>query len=69
MRHGTVDGFNVTPYLIPDRLDDIVELLIPELQERGVYRTAYTGTTLREHLDLRAPLTHRAAPEEERAEG
>ncbi|MFF0753235.1 NtaA/DmoA family FMN-dependent monooxygenase [Streptomyces sp. NPDC004267] len=52
-RHGAVDGFNITPYLIPDGLDDIVELLVPELQERGAYRTAYTGTTLREHLDLR----------------
>ncbi|MFJ9824976.1 NtaA/DmoA family FMN-dependent monooxygenase [Streptomyces sp. NPDC101160] len=52
-RHGAVDGFNITPYLIPDGLDDIVELLVPELQERGAYRTAYTGTTLREHLGLR----------------
>ena len=52
VRHGAVDGFNVTPYLVPDGLDDIVELLVPELQERGVYRTAYTGTTLREHLEL-----------------
>ncbi|MFG3343784.1 NtaA/DmoA family FMN-dependent monooxygenase [Streptomyces sp. NPDC048018] len=54
-RHGAVDGFNVSPYLIPDGLDDIVDLLVPELQERGVYRTAYTGSTLREHLGL-APL-------------
>ncbi|MFJ3903589.1 NtaA/DmoA family FMN-dependent monooxygenase [Streptomyces sp. NPDC090025] len=53
-RHGAVDGFNITPYLIPDGLDDIVELLVPELQERGAYRTAYTGSTLREHLDLPA---------------
>ncbi|MER5965300.1 NtaA/DmoA family FMN-dependent monooxygenase [Streptomyces sp. NPDC002057] len=52
VRHGAVDGFNVTPYLVPDGLDDIVELLVPELQERGVYRSAYTGTTLREHLGL-----------------
>jgi FMN-dependent oxidoreductase (nitrilotriacetate monooxygenase family) len=58
-RHGAVHGFNVTPYLIPDGLDDIVDLLVPELQERGVYRTSYAGTTLREHLGLRPPLTHR----------
>jgi FMN-dependent oxidoreductase (nitrilotriacetate monooxygenase family) len=58
-RHGAVDGFNITPYLIPDGLDDIVDLLIPELQERGGYRTSYTGTTLREHLGLREPLTRR----------
>lgn len=58
-RHGAVDGFNITPYLIPDGLDDVVDLLVPQLQERGVYRTDYRGTTLREHLELRAPLTHR----------
>ncbi|MEU6880397.1 NtaA/DmoA family FMN-dependent monooxygenase [Streptomyces sp. NPDC046712] len=52
-RHGAIDGFNISPYLIPDGLDDIVDLLVPELQERGAYRTAYTGTTLREHLGLR----------------
>ncbi|MCX2180479.1 NtaA/DmoA family FMN-dependent monooxygenase [Streptomyces sp. SKN60] len=51
-RHGAVDGFNITPSLVPDGLDDIVDLLVPELQERGAYRTAYTGTTLREHLGL-----------------
>ncbi|MFD8779483.1 hypothetical protein [Streptomyces sp. NPDC059916] len=55
VRHGAVDGFNVTPYLIPDGLDDIVDLLVPELQERGIYRTEYTGTTLRDHLGLREP--------------
>ncbi|MFD4576102.1 NtaA/DmoA family FMN-dependent monooxygenase [Streptomyces sp. NPDC058417] len=60
VRHGAVDGFNITPYLIPDGLDDIVDLLVPALQERGVYPTEYTGTTLREHLGLRAPLTHRS---------
>ncbi|GAB3845982.1 LLM class oxidoreductase [Dactylosporangium cerinum] len=53
VRHGAVDGFNVSPYLVPHGLDDIVELLVPALQERGIYRTAYTGSTLREHLHLR----------------
>ncbi|MFD9030698.1 NtaA/DmoA family FMN-dependent monooxygenase [Streptomyces sp. NPDC059567] len=52
-RHGAIDGFNISPYLIPDGLDDVVDLLVPELQERGAYRSAYTGTTLREHLGLR----------------
>ncbi|MFD7574882.1 F420-dependent methylene-tetrahydromethanopterin reductase, partial [Streptomyces sp. NPDC059810] len=42
----------LSPDLVPDGLDDIVDLLVPELQERGVYRSAYTGTTLREHLGL-----------------
>uniref|UniRef100_A0AAU3GKT2 NtaA/DmoA family FMN-dependent monooxygenase n=1 Tax=Streptomyces sp. NBC_01401 TaxID=2903854 RepID=A0AAU3GKT2_9ACTN len=47
-----VDGFNLLPHLLPASVTDIVDKLVPELQERGVYRTAYTGTTLREHLDL-----------------
>ncbi|MEZ3161203.1 NtaA/DmoA family FMN-dependent monooxygenase [Microbacterium sp. BWT-B31] len=47
-----VDGFNVSPYLVPDGLDDIVDGLIPELQERGVYPTEYAGTTLRANLGL-----------------
>jgi FMN-dependent oxidoreductase (nitrilotriacetate monooxygenase family) len=61
VRAGAVDGFNVSPYFTPDGLDDVVDLLVPELQERGVYRTEYTGTTLREHLGLRDPLTRRRA--------
>ena len=36
-------------------LDDFVELVIPELQRRGIFRTEYTGTTLRDHLDLPRP--------------
>ncbi|MGW4365107.1 NtaA/DmoA family FMN-dependent monooxygenase [Nocardia takedensis] len=59
VRHGATDGFNISPYLVPTGLDEIVDWLVPELQERGVYRTDYTGTTLREHLGLRDPLTRR----------
>ncbi len=47
-----VDGFNISPHLVPGTLDDIVDRLVPELQDRGVYRTEYEGTTLREHLEL-----------------
>ncbi|MEU2678276.1 NtaA/DmoA family FMN-dependent monooxygenase [Streptomyces sp. NPDC007107] len=50
-----VDGFNLLPHLLPASVTDIVDKLVPELQERGVYRTEYRGTTLREHLDLPAP--------------
>ena len=49
-----VDGFNITPHLVPSSLADIVDRLVPELQERGVYRTEYEGSTLREHLGLPA---------------
>ena len=47
-----MDGFNILPQLLPGTIEDIVDQLVPELQDRGVYRTAYEGTTLREHLDL-----------------
>ncbi len=58
---GVVDGFNITPWLVPGGLDDIVNKLVPELQERGVYWSEYPGDTLRENLGLRAPLTRRGA--------
>ncbi|MBB2900389.1 FMN-dependent oxidoreductase (nitrilotriacetate monooxygenase family) [Kineococcus radiotolerans] len=59
VRSGACDGFNVTPYLVPSGLDDIVDQLVPALQDRGAYPTGYVGTTLREHLGLRPPLTRR----------
>lgn len=58
---GAVHGFNVSPWLVPSGLDDIVDRLVPLLQDRGVYPTEYRGDTLREHLGLRGPLTRRAA--------
>lgn len=52
VRDRAVDGFNLLPQLLPGTVEDIVNRLVPQLQERGVYRTAYEGSTLREHLDL-----------------
>jgi FMN-dependent oxidoreductase (nitrilotriacetate monooxygenase family) len=49
------DGFNVMFPFVPEGLDDVVDRLVPELQRRGLFRTAYTGTTLRDHLGLRRP--------------
>jgi FMN-dependent oxidoreductase (nitrilotriacetate monooxygenase family) len=49
------DGFNLIPPLLPSSLDEFVDLVIPELQRRGLFRTEYTGTTLREHLNLPRP--------------
>ncbi|WP_291080820.1 NtaA/DmoA family FMN-dependent monooxygenase [Dietzia sp. UBA5065] len=60
VRSGAIDGLNITPYIVPGGLDDVVDKLVPALQERGAYRTAYTGSTLREHLDL-PPAPVRAA--------
>jgi alkanesulfonate monooxygenase len=49
------DGFNIMPPYLPGALDEFVEVVIPELQERGLFRRDYTGTTLREHLGLKRP--------------
>ncbi|WP_445488660.1 LLM class flavin-dependent oxidoreductase [Rhodopseudomonas sp. RCAM05734] len=49
------DGFNIMfPYL-PEGLNDFVDKVIPELQRRGIFRTEYEGTTLRENLGLPRP--------------
>jgi FMN-dependent oxidoreductase (nitrilotriacetate monooxygenase family) len=66
VRHGAIDGFNVSPYIVPDGLDDIVGLLVPALQERGLYPGEYQGTTLREHLGLRPARSARTAGERRR---
>ncbi|MBB5854724.1 NtaA/DmoA family FMN-dependent monooxygenase [Amycolatopsis umgeniensis] len=44
------DGFVLVPHLTPGGLDVFVDEVVPHLQERGVFRTDYTGDTLREHL-------------------
>lgn len=49
------DGFNIMPPTFPEGLNDIVDLVIPELQRRGLFRTEYEGTTLRENLGLKKP--------------
>ena len=57
---GACDGFNVLPAYYPGGLNDFVDLVVPELQRRGIYRTAYEGTTLRENLGLPRPLSRHA---------
>jgi FMN-dependent oxidoreductase (nitrilotriacetate monooxygenase family) len=49
------DGFNVMPPFFPEGLEDFNELVVPILQERGLFRTEYTGSTLRDHLGLTRP--------------
>ncbi|USX27545.1 LLM class flavin-dependent oxidoreductase [Oxalobacteraceae bacterium OTU3CINTB1] len=48
------DGFNFMAPALPGGLDDFLSLVVPELQRRGLFRTEYRGTTLREHLGLKA---------------
>jgi N-acetyl-S-(2-succino)cysteine monooxygenase len=50
---GACDGFNIMPPLYPRDLHRFVDLVIPELQRRGLYRTEYEATTLRGNLGLR----------------
>jgi FMN-dependent oxidoreductase (nitrilotriacetate monooxygenase family) len=52
---GAADGFNVMPPALPAGLDAFAEHVVPILQERGLFRTEYSGTTLRDHLGLDVP--------------
>ncbi|MFY1988063.1 LLM class flavin-dependent oxidoreductase [Achromobacter xylosoxidans] len=53
------DGFNIMSPWLPGGLDDFIELALPELRRRGLFRTEYSGATLRQHLGLARP-AHRA---------
>ncbi|MCM3626817.1 LLM class flavin-dependent oxidoreductase [Paenibacillus glycanilyticus] len=59
------DGFNVMPPTFPEGLNDIVELVIPELQRRGLFRTEYESNTLRGNLGLSIPVNpYRKQPQQ-----
>ena len=58
---GAADGFMMQFSTLPDALEDFVNHVVPELQRRGLFRTQYEGTTLREHLGLKRPANARAA--------
>ena len=49
------DGFNVMPPYFHEGFEDFVDLVVPILQDRGLYRRDYEGTTLRDHLGLKRP--------------
>ncbi|TAV64695.1 LLM class flavin-dependent oxidoreductase [Rhizobium leguminosarum] len=50
------DGFNIMAPMMPGGLADFIELVVPELRRRGLFRTEYEGTTLRENLGLKRPV-------------
>jgi FMN-dependent oxidoreductase (nitrilotriacetate monooxygenase family) len=52
---GACDGFVIAATHCPGAYEDVVRLVVPELQRRGIFRDRYTGTTLREHLGLPRP--------------
>lgn len=49
---GAADGFNIMPPYLPGGLEDFVDRVVPILQERGLFREDYEGTTLRGHYGL-----------------
>ena len=53
--NGAAGGFSVMPAWLPGSLNDFIDMVIPELQRRGLFRTEYEGMTLRENLGLPRP--------------
>jgi hypothetical protein len=49
------DGFVIAATHSPGAYEDVVRLVVPELQRRGLFRDRYTGSTLRETLGLPRP--------------
>jgi N-acetyl-S-(2-succino)cysteine monooxygenase len=56
------DGFIVMPPLMPIGATRFMELVVPELQRRGLFRRDYAGRTLRDHLGLERPGNSFAEP-------
>ncbi len=54
-KSGACDGFIIANPVMPRSLQAFVELVVPELQRRGLFRTAYPGSTLRETMGLPIP--------------
>ena len=54
-RAGVAEGFNLMPDVLPTGLEHFVDGVVPILQARGLFRTDYTGTTLRDHFGLARP--------------
>lgn len=54
-KQGACDGFSLLPPMFPASLRFFVDKVVPELQNRGLFRTFYEGTTLRENLGLQRP--------------
>jgi alkanesulfonate monooxygenase len=59
--HEAADGFNYVPAALPGGIRDFVDLIVPELQRRGLFRTEYEGVTLRENLGLPKPVNRHTA--------
>jgi FMN-dependent oxidoreductase (nitrilotriacetate monooxygenase family) len=64
---GACDGFNITPATLPGGGEDFVDMVVPELRRRGLFRIEYEGATLRENLGLR-PVKNRYSRDRRAAE-
>jgi len=64
---GAADGFNVMPPWLPGGLEDFIELVVPELRRRGLFREEYSGSTLREHFGLARPDNQHVLQRQQRA--
>ncbi|HTI80511.1 MAG TPA: nitrilotriacetate monooxygenase, partial [Acetobacteraceae bacterium] len=53
--NGAADGFNLMPPILPSMLEVFVAEVVPLLQKRGLFRSAYDGATLRSHYGLPRP--------------
>jgi alkanesulfonate monooxygenase SsuD/methylene tetrahydromethanopterin reductase-like flavin-dependent oxidoreductase (luciferase family) len=52
VRSDAAEGFILVPHVTPGGLDEFADMVVPLLQERGVFRTEYAGPTLRDQLGL-----------------
>ncbi|SFE54534.1 FMN-dependent oxidoreductase, nitrilotriacetate monooxygenase family [Paenibacillus algorifonticola] len=68
-RSAACDGFNIMPPLLPGGMGEFVDQVVPVLQRRGLFRTEYSGNTLRDHLGLSRPISQFAASVETAKEG
>lgn len=66
-RAGAVDGFLIQPAVSPGGFRDFVEMVVPVLQSRGVFRSEYEGATLRDNLGLPRPASRYAPPADKAA--
>ncbi|GHH33727.1 LLM class flavin-dependent oxidoreductase [Lentzea cavernae] len=53
VQQDAADGFILVPHVTPGGLDEFADTVVPLLQERGVFRSEYSGPTLRDHLGIR----------------
>jgi alkanesulfonate monooxygenase SsuD/methylene tetrahydromethanopterin reductase-like flavin-dependent oxidoreductase (luciferase family) len=55
LSYNATDGFNILPSVLPASLNNFVDMVIPELQKRDLFRIEYEGRTLRENLGFKRP--------------